>query len=162
MTARGLAAAIANSKLDRVAAMLLSAPSLATTIDPINGTSALHRACNVRTTKRSKRTASCAIVALLFNAGASPNAQNRMGLTPTHYAACHGRLDVLRLLLRFGGETSLIVASRYICALTPRHLLPALELTPPTSPRDTIFLVGPQSAARQAAHCGRDACSGGR
>jgi ankyrin repeat protein len=47
--------------------------------------------------------------ALLLEAGADPNLGDHSGLRPVHVAAYNGRVDLLTLLLRHGGDPALVV-----------------------------------------------------
>jgi ankyrin repeat protein len=47
------------------------------------------------------------IVAMLLNAGADPNIQQKSGIAPIHSAAHNGNLDIIELLIKAGADISL-------------------------------------------------------
>jgi ankyrin repeat protein len=60
-------------------------------------------------------------VEYLLNNGANPNVQERSGLTPLHWAASHGNLQAVRILVAAGacpdmenscGQTAAMLAQR--------------------------------------------------
>ena len=113
-----LASAIQRSKVKLVVAMVAAAPHLVLLRNAVQGTTALHRA--VSTKRKSSEAAERRVIdiaAVLLDAGADPNACNAMQLTPMHFAAFHGRLPLVRLLLRHGAEASLAIASARQAAL---------------------------------------------